>query len=173
MAKKLGVLLLTLLLCGCSNSVQLKKKMFTIELGKDIYANPSLYLKNQNASNHLKVVSKSVGIDKKNNRFMTSGMDYLVVGEYDFAIQDGNTEYPFVIKVKDTTPPVCTSDVSQITVSVGQNINWNSYFHATDLSGVTFEANVDTSTASTQDVQVTISDRFGNSVTKNVNVVVQ
>ena len=104
---------------------------------------------------------------------MTSGMDYLVVGEYDFAIQDGNKEYPFVIKVKDTTPPVCASEVSQITVSVGQNIDWNSYFHATDLSGVTFEANVDTSAASTQDVQLKISDRFGNAVTKNVSVVVQ
>ena len=39
---------------------------------------------------------------------MTSGMDYLVVGEYDFAIQDGNKEYPFEIKVKDTTPPMFT-----------------------------------------------------------------
>ncbi len=36
---------------------------------------------------------------------MTSGMDYLVVGEYDFAIVDGSKEYPFVIKVKDTTAP--------------------------------------------------------------------
>ena len=86
---------------------------------------------------------------------------------------DGSKEYPFVIKVKDTTAPVCANEVNQITIGVGQNIDWNSYFHATDLSGVTFEANVDTSTASTQDVQVKISDRFGNSVTKNVSVVVQ
>ena len=93
--------------------------------------------------------------------------------KYDFAIVDGSKEYPFVIKVKDTTAPVCASEVGQITIGVGQNIDWNSYFHATDLSGVTFEANVDTSTASTQDVQVKISDRFGNSVTKNVSVVVQ
>lgn len=173
MLKKLGIVVLTLLLCGCSNGVQLKKQMFTIELGKDIYANPTLYLKNSTYSSRLRVVSKSVGIDKKNNRFMTSGMDYLVVGEYDFAIRDGNKEYPFVIKVKDTMPPVCASDVSEIKVGVGQNIDWNSYFHATDLSGVTFEANVDTSSASSQNAQVKISDRFGNSVTKNVSVVVE
>ena len=153
--------------------IQLKKQMFTIELGKDIYANPTLYLKDSSRTSRLEVVSKSVGVDKKNNRFMTSGMDYLVVGEYDFAIVDGSKEYPFVIKVKDTTAPVCASEVGQITIGVGQNVDWNSYFHATDLSGVTFEANVDTSTASTQDVQVKISDRFGNSVTKNVSVVVQ
>ena len=96
-----------------------------------------------------------------------------MVGEYDFAIRDGNKEYPFVIKVKDTMPPVCASDVSEIKVGVGQNVDWNSYFHATDLSGVTFEANIDTSSASTQNVQVKISDRFGNSVTKNVSVVVE
>ena len=173
MGKKLGIILLTFLLCACSSGVQLKKKMFTIELGKDIYANPSLYLKNQVHSDRFKVISKSVGIDKKNNRFMTSGMDYLVVGEYDFAIQDGKKEYLFGIKVKDTTAPVCANNVTSITVGVGQNIDWDSYFHATDLSGVTYEANVDTSTASTQDVKVKISDRFGNSVEKEVSVVVQ
>lgn len=173
MLKKIGILCLSFLLCACSSGIQLKKQMFTIELGKDIYANPTLYLKNPPHSSRVKVISKSIGIDKKNNRFMTSSMDYLVVGEYDFAIQDGNKEYPFVIKVKDTKAPVCASEVSQITIGVGQNIDWNSYFHATDLSGVTFEANVDTSSASTQDVQVKISDRFGNSVTKNVSVVVQ
>ena len=154
MLKKIGIISLSFLLCACSLGVQLKKSMFTIELGKDIYANPTLYLKNATFSSRLKVVSKSVGVDKKNNRFMTSGMDYLVVGEYDFAIVDGSKEYPFVIKVKDTTAPVCASEVGQITIGVGQNVDWNSYFHATDLSGVTFEANVDTSTASTQDVQV-------------------
>lgn len=173
MLKKIGIISLSFLLCACSLGVQLKKSMFTIELGKDIYANPTLYLKNATFSSRLKVVSKSVGVDKKNNRFMTSGMDYLVVGEYDFSIVDGSKEYPFVIKVKDTTAPVCASEVGQITIGVGENVDWNSYFHATDLSGVTFEANVDTSTASTQDVQVKISDRFGNSVTKNVSVVVQ
>lgn len=94
MLKKIGIISLSFLLCACSLGVQLKKSMFTIELGKDIYANPTLYLKNATFSSRLKVVSKSVGVDKKNNRFMTSGMDYLVVGEYDFAIVDGSKEYP-------------------------------------------------------------------------------
>lgn len=118
MLKKIGIISLSFLLCACSLGVQLKKSMFTIELGKDIYANPTLYLKNATFSSRLKVVSKSVGVDKKNNRFMTSGMDYLVVGEYDFAIVDGSKEYPFVIKVKDTTAPVCASEVGQITIGV-------------------------------------------------------
>ncbi len=161
------------LLSGCSTGIQLKKQTFTIELGKDIYANPSLYIKNTMDITRLKVVSNSVGIEKVNNRFVTSGLDYLVVGEYDFSIINGKQEIPFVIKVKDTVAPVCSDNVSQITVSQGSNIDWNSYFHASDLSGVNFEANVDTSQVGTQDVTVKIADRFGNSVTKNVSVVVE
>lgn len=46
MLKKIGIISLSFLLCACSLGVQLKKSMFTIELGKDIYANPTLYLKN-------------------------------------------------------------------------------------------------------------------------------
>ena len=172
MRKKLGLLFLACILCACSTGIQVKKKMFTIELGKDIYANPSLYLKNDSSFKNLKMVAKSVGVDKKDNRFMTKGMDYLVVGEYDFAIEDRNKEYPFVIKVKDTTPPVCASNVSQVSVSQGQSIDWNSYFHASDLSGVIFTSNVDTSQTGSQDVEVKISDRFGNAVTKTVTVVV-
>lgn len=172
MRKKLGILFLALILCACSANIQVKKKMFTIELGKDIYANPSLYLKNDSHTSNLKMVAKSVGVDKKDNRFMTKGMDYLVVGEYDFAIENGNKEYPFVIKVKDTTPPVCSSNVTQINVSQNQTIDWNSYFHATDLSGVIFTSNVDTSQTGNQEVEVKISDRFGNAVTKTVTVVV-
>lgn len=173
MRKRLTCLMLAMLLCGCSTGIQLKKQTFTIELGKDIYANPSLYVKDTIDVSSLKVVSNSIGIENKDNRFVTSGMDYLVVGEYDFSIVDGKTEYPFVIKVKDTVAPVCSSNVSQITVAQYSNIDWNSYFNASDLSGVTFETNVDTSQVGTQDVTVKISDRFGNSVTKNVSVVIE
>ena len=162
-----------ILLSGCTGGVQLKKQTFTIELGKDIYANPTLYVKNATDLTRLKVISNSVGIEKVDNRFVTSGLDYLVVGEYDFSIVNGKQEIPFVIKVKDTVAPVCVDDVSQITVAQGSNIDWNSYFHASDLSGVNFEANVDTSQIGTQDVVVKIADRFGNSVTKNVSVVVE
>ncbi len=173
MRKGFVCILCLILLCGCSIGVQLKKQTFTIELGKDIYANPSLYVKNGVDTTRLKVVSNSVGIEKVDNRFVTSGLDYLVVGEYDFSIVNGKKEIPFVVKVKDTVAPVCSSDVSQITVSQGANIDWNSYFQASDLSGVNFEANVDTGQVGSQDVTVKIADRFGNSVTKNVSVVVQ
>ncbi len=69
MFKKIGVIVLSFLLCACSMGVQLKKQTFTIELGKDIYANPTLYLKDSSRTSRLEVVSKSVGVDKKEQSF--------------------------------------------------------------------------------------------------------
>lgn len=60
MLKKIGIISLSFLLCACSWG-SIKKSMFTIELGKDIYANPTLYLKNATFSSRLKVVSKVLG----------------------------------------------------------------------------------------------------------------
>lgn len=142
--------------------------MFTIELGKDIYANPTLYLKNATFSSRLKVVSKSVGVDKKNNRFMTSGMDYLVVGEYDFAIVDGSKEYPFVIKLKIQRLQYVQVKWVKSQLGLDRMLIGIPTFMRQIYRELLLKANVDTSTASTQDVQVKISDRFGNSVTKNV-----
>ena len=69
MLKKIGIIGLSFLLCACSLGVQLKKSMFTIELGKDIYANPTLYLKNATFSSRLKVVSKSTTLKSSEGDF--------------------------------------------------------------------------------------------------------
>ena len=99
--RKLWIIFICLLVCtGCSSQIELQKQTFTIELGKDVYANPALYVKedkNYDTSN-MSVQAVSSGIRKMDNRFITGGMDYLVVGEYDFKIVDGDKEYPFKIK---------------------------------------------------------------------------
>lgn len=173
MYKKIIVIMISLFLWGCSSGIELQKQSFTIELGKDVYANPTLYVKDNINLDGAKVVCNSIGVDKKNNRFMTSGKDYLVVGEYDFVIEYKNKEYPFVIKVKDTKAPVCQSGSDDFTVKKGATVNWDDYFHASDLSGVSYDGTVDTSTTGEKDVKVVISDRFKNSVTKTVHVVVE
>lgn len=170
--RKLWIGLLCFLLVGCSSSIELKKQTFTIELGKDIYANPSLYVKDGVDTKNLKVVCHSKGVDKEDNRFITNGMDYLVVGEYDFAVCKGDNYYDFVIKVKDTQAPICNPDSGSFQVSLNQSVNWDDYLHATDLSGVSYEATLDTSVAGDYTVDVKVSDRFGNSVTRSVSVVV-
>ena len=79
MLKKIGIVGLSFLLCACSMGVQLKKQMFTIELGKDIYANPTLYLKDTSRSNRLKVVSKSVGVDKKHRVWIILWLENMIL----------------------------------------------------------------------------------------------
>ncbi len=173
MFKRLCISLLCLfVLVGCS-STELRKQTFTIELGQDVFANPELYVKNANDNMEVKAVSN--GIRKKDNRFVTGNMDYLVVGVYDFKIVEGHKETPFRIKIKDTQAPVVTNVKSEITVSADSTIDWASEFEATDLSGVdyTCDPDVDTSTAGEYEVSLTIADRFGNSTSRTVKVTVE
>lgn len=168
-----AVLGLCLCLAGCQSLPELKKHTFTIELGQDVYANPALYIKDNENTSGLEVVPVTSGIGKKDNRFISRGYDYLVVGEYDFALKKGGDQVDFRIKIKDTRPPTVTQDTSQINASLGERIDWKSYFAATDLSGVSYEAPLDTTaTLGDHDITVKISDRFGNTVEKAVKVTV-
>ncbi|WP_276813963.1 hypothetical protein [Faecalibaculum rodentium] len=159
-------------LAGCSGEVALRKHTFTIELGQDVYANPALYAESgQQGLEHMTVSPISTGIARKDNRFISRGYDYLLVGEYDFVIENGGTSTPFRIKIKDTRPPTVISEVTEMDATVGERIDWVSVFPATDISGVSYEAPFDTTaTPGDHDVTVKISDRFGNAVEKPVRV---
>lgn len=160
-----------LLLAGCQSMPELKKHTFTIELGQDVYANPALYIKENESTAGLEVVPETTGIAKKDNRFISRGYDYLVVGEYDFALKKGSEQEAFRIKIKDTRPPTVTQDTTQINADLGEHIDWKTYFAATDLSGVSYEAPLDTTaTPGDHDIVVKISDRFGNTVERAVRV---
>ena len=67
MKKKISWALGLLLLWGCAAPVELQKQTFTIELGKDVYANPALYVKDGKNyhTEDMSVVSVSRGIAKK------------------------------------------------------------------------------------------------------------
>ena len=170
--KKSLLLAAALVLAGCAQPVELKKHTFTIELGQDVYANPALYVaQGQTATASMSVVPAVSGIGKKDNRFVSKGYDYLLVGEYDFVLENGGTRTPFKIKIKDTKPPTVTAEVTEIDAALGERIDWNSYFHATDISGVSYEAPFDTTaTPGDHDIVVKITDRFGNTLEKPVKV---
>ena len=173
--RKLVFLLMTLfLLTACQSNVELQKQTFTIELGSDVFANPSLYVKdphNYDLSD-AKILPISQGIQKVDNRFVNSNKQYMVPGEYDFQFSKGSTKIPFKIKIKDTQPPVTNKNPSTIKISLGQAIKWQDYFEASDLSGVRYESDpiINTSDTGSHEVKVTISDRFGNAVEKDVTV---
>lgn len=164
-----------LFLAGCSSSIELKKQTFTIELGHDVYSNPSLYAKDSNQYNiqNMKVAPVTSGIAKKENRFVSLGSDYLAVGEYNFELVNGNTSVPFKIKIKDTRPPTLTNTPSEINASLGQVIDWDSVFEASDLSGVSYQAPSETtSTSGEHDITVKIFDRYGNAIDQPIKVIV-
>lgn len=174
MRKKLLILLSSLcILTGCSKGIELQKQTFTVELGQDVYGNPSLYVKNpENYDTDMMQVRASTGnIAKKENRFVNTDSDYLGVGEYDFELYYQGKSYPFKIKIKDTQPPTLMASPTDVQANIGEIINWQEIFKATDLSGVSYEAPNDvTAETGVKTIVVTIHDKFGNKVDKTVRV---
>lgn len=174
MRKGIVSFLMVCLLCGCTSPVPLKKQMFTIELGQDVYANPALYVKggDEKDTSRMEIVPVSSGIRKKENRFVSGDTDFLVVGEYDFKLVDGSKETQFRIKIKDTKPPTFNNKLTEITVEAGEMVNWQDQFKASDLSGVSYDIspNVDTNIKQDTEVKVKISDRYGNAVVRKIVV---
>lgn len=160
-------------LAGCKQNFALTNRTFVLELGSDVYGNPALYLNDPETvdTSKLSVEPVSPGITVTDNRFVTVGLDYLSVGEYDFVIRQGEETTPFQIKIKDTKPPTLSTPVTELDVTYGQEVDWNSIFHGNDLSGVYYEAPADLSWNTTErDEQIKVRDRFGNSVTQTVHI---
>ena len=95
-------LLLSLSLTACTSGMELKKHTFTFELGADVFANPSLYVKNPDKYDlrNAKVISNSKGLSKVENHFVNEQKDYLACGVYEFTLVDGRTKIPFKVKSK-------------------------------------------------------------------------
>ena len=175
MRKWISVLVAICLLTGCSDTI-LQKQTFTIEMGKDVYANPSLYVKDGVNTDGMSVKSLEAGIRKVDNRFVSGNNEYLLVGTYDFAlVSSTGHETAFKIKIKDTQPPTLGNGISTVTLSIGQVVNWDDIFHATDLSGVSYELipNIDTSVAGNYTCDLKVQDRYGNATTKSITIIVE
>ncbi len=164
------------LLAGCSQNISLTNQTFVLELGTDVYANPALYLEHPESVklDRLSVEPDSPGITLSDNRFVTVGLDYLTVGEYDFHIREKNDTVPFVIKIKDTKAPSLKRAPAEMTFTYGQDVNWDEVYGASDLSGVYYEAPSDlTMNTEERDVTIKIRDRFGNAIMQPLHVKVQ
>lgn len=166
-----------MLLCtGCAQNPKLTNRTFVLELGTDVYANPSLYIDNADEVNvsRLEIVPRSPGLALKDNRFVSSSLDYLGVGSYDFELREGGSSQPFVIKVKDTQPPAVLSAPDSIEVPWQSAIRWEDYIQADDLSGVYIDAPQGVSDSpGEKTVDVRVRDRFGNSVIRQIKVTVK
>ncbi len=163
------------LLAGCAQRYTLTNQTFVFELGDDVFANPSLYIETPEKvdTSRLSVEPQSPGITISDNRFVSVSLDYLGVGEYDFAMVEGHSKTPFVIKIKDTKAPVLAQSPAELTVPWGTDVNWQDVYGACDLSGVYYDVPVDALwSVGTKDIEIRIRDRFGNSVTKTLHLTV-
>lgn len=173
---KKGLLVFLLAAPACGGSPELAKQTFVVELGADVYANPNLYIKDGTDVDTagMEVVCLSPGVQKVDNRFVSAGHDYLVSGEYDCVLKKGQEELPFMLKVKDTLPPSCKAQPENVETTIGIMPDWVSVFEAADLSGVSCSAPASAvEERGERDVEVTLSDRFGNSVVKTVHLTVR
>lgn len=171
----LFMILPALNLAACYQPPRLSKQTYTFELGADVYANPDVYVENPDEINpdKIEILALTPGIAKLNNRFVSTGSEYLAVGEYDFMMKNGSQEYPFNVKIKDTQPPKPSKSPDSLEIPLGSAVDWASVYEASDLSEVYYEAPMDVSSnAGEQDITVKISDRFGNAVEKSLHVVV-
>ena len=162
-------------LTGCAQRYTLTNQTFVFELGDDVFANPSLYIESPEKVNvsKLSVEPQSPGITVTDNRFVSVSLDYLGVGEYDFAMVEGHSKTPFVIKIKDTKAPVLSSTPAELTVPWGTDVNWQDVYGGNDLSGVYYDVPVAALwSVGTRDIDVRIRDRFGNSITKPLRLTV-
>lgn len=168
-----ALLPMTVLFGGCATQAQLENSTFVVELGEDVYGNASLYIKDPQkwATDRMRIEPQSAGISVIDNRFVSSSLSYLGVGEYDFVLVQDGAKTPFVIKVKDTQAPISKVSPERISVPYLSTIRWDEVYQASDLSGVYYDAPLNlTAQPGEHAVQVRIRDRFGNSVLKDLIV---
>lgn len=173
--KPLFAVWLALALAGCSPApAELAKQTFVVELGSDVYGNPQIYLKNTGLdTTRMSVEPVNEQVVFQDNRFITPGLEYLAVGEYDFQVINGGQKIPFRIKIKDTRPPVLGKKPATLMAHFGQAIDWAEVYEATDLSGVSYDAPADvTASVGVKNITVRISDKFGNTEEAEIEVTV-
>lgn len=157
-----------------SNTIILKSDVFTYELGEEISADVSDYLKDADSTkniNEYKIVTDDFKIvDKK---FVISNEEIISAGEYTINIVYKKSSKIAVIKIIDSTSPEFT--VFEDTIEIEQtqeNIDLIKYFDASDLSEVkiTIEGEYDLSKEGEYVIDVIATDLSGNKTSKNATI---
>lgn len=152
------------------NSLQIIDR--TIELGTklDTLYDPQYWVKNGEDFSGATVAIQQKDKMKK---------EYLPVGTYNVVITKDNKDSKCKLKVEDTVSPVFTKTTETITLTVGDKLNIEDYFHAKDLAKVDYSYNlksksspkkVDTTKEGKTDIVVTAKDASGNKTSVDCKV---
>lgn len=141
----IGILIISVFLIGLiciihknTNKIILKNDIFIYELGEEISADVSDYLKDTDSIKNIKdykISSNELTII--NNKFASKESGFVSVGAYNVNIINKKENATFVIKVVDTTPPEFIKFEEKLQYEQGTDIsNLESNFEATDLTTV-------------------------------------
>lgn len=146
--------------------IELKKEIFTYELGEKISANVTVFLKDDNSTkNTIKYKISSDTLQIENNNFIKSDYDNIPVGEYEVKIKYKNKSKNFKIKVIDTVSPefIDFKDMIEIEQTT-ENIDLTEYFQVKDLSTIKLNIKNDYNLTEPNDysLEVIAEDESGN-----------
>ena len=158
-----------------SNTIILKNDVFTYELGEEISADVSDYLKDADSTKNIneykiitddfKVVDNKLVINKEKPE----------VGEYALSIVYKKLSKNVIIKVVDTTSPEFTTFEEKIRIEESsEEVDLTNYFDATDLAEVkiTVEGDYDLTKAGDYVVDVIATDSSKNKTEKKSTITV-
>ncbi|MBQ4584524.1 MAG: hypothetical protein IJA94_06520 [Bacilli bacterium] len=158
-----------------SNTIILKSDVFTYELGEEISADVSDYLKDADSTKNIneykivtddfKIVDNTLVINKENSE----------VGDYEFSIVYRKLSKNVIIKVVDTTSPEFTTFEEKIKIEeTSEKVDLTKYFEATDLTEVkiVIEGDYDLTNSGDYVVNVIATDSSGNKTEKKSTITV-
>lgn len=158
-----------------SNTIILKKEEFTYELGEEISADVSNYIKDADSIKNIteyKIVTDDFKIvDKK----LVINNDKPTVGDYNINIVHKNVFKKVIIKIVDTTSPEFTTFEENIKIEqTSEEVDLLKYFEATDLTEVkiTIDGEYDLTQEGDYDINVIATDANGNKISKKATITV-
>jgi len=158
-----------------SNTIILKNDVFTYELGEDISADVSYYLKDADSTkniNEYKIVTDDFDIVDKT---LVINKDVEKVGNYNINIVYKKLSKKVIIKIVDTTSPEFTTFEENIKIEqTSEEVDLINNFKATDLSEVkiTIEGEYDLTKEGNYEINVIATDLSGNKSEKKSTITV-
>ncbi len=186
MKKKVVIVVIVLLLVSIiggiaifknKESVKLKDKVFTFELGDKVSFTPKDFLVNNTSEsiiNNSKLEFKnSYLVSTDNNELKSTGSDYLKVGLYEVLLMYKDKNFPFEIKVEDTIPPEFINFKEEIILEQdAKDVDLTTFYEAEDISGVTIvvESDFDINKVGEYEANVKAVDQYKNITEKKSKI---
>lgn len=158
-----------------SNTIILKKEEFIYELGEEISADVSDYIKDADSIKNItkyKIVTDDFKIV---NKKLVINNDKTTVGDYNINIVYKNVSKKVIIKIVDTTSPEFTSFEENIKIEqTSEEVDLIKYFEATDATEVkiTIDGEYDLTQEGDYDINVIATDSNGNKTSKKAIITV-